>query len=64
MFILVVGLAYIESRRRAAQARGEGYGTDLRNEPEPFEDEKLPNPWIALSPLVVVGVDELRADAC
>ena len=40
----------------AAQARGEGYGTELRNEPEPFEDEKLPNPWIALSPLVVVGV--------
>jgi H+/gluconate symporter-like permease len=54
-FILVVGLVYIESLRRAAQARGEGYGTDLRNEPEPFEEEKLPNPWIALSPLVVVG---------
>ena len=56
VFILVVGLAYIESRRRAAQARGEGYGTELLNEPEPFEAEKLPNPWIALSPLVVVGV--------
>ena len=55
-FILVVGLAYIERCRRAAQARGEGYGTELRNEPEPFEAEKLPNPWIALSPLVVVGV--------
>ena len=37
-------------------AKGEGYGTDLRNEPEPFEAEKLPNPWIALLPLVVVGV--------
>src|SRR5215468_9605377 len=56
VFILVIGLAYIESRRRAAQARGEGYGTNLRNEPEPFEAEKLPNPWIALSPLIVVGV--------
>ena len=56
VFVLVVGLAYIESRRRAAQAQGEGYGTELRNEPEPFEAEKLPNPWIALSPLVVVGV--------
>jgi H+/gluconate symporter-like permease len=55
-FVLVVGLAYIQNRRRAAQASGEGYGTELRNEPEPFEDEKLPNPWIALSPLVVVGV--------
>ena len=55
-FILLIGLLYIESRRRAAQATGEGYGTELRNEPEPFEAEKLPNPWIALSPLVVVGV--------
>src|SRR6476659_9733159 len=56
IFVLVVGLGYIENRRRAAQAQGEGYGTELRNEPEPFESEKLPNPWIALSPLVVVGV--------
>jgi H+/gluconate symporter-like permease len=56
LFVLVGGLAYIESRRRAAQAKGEGYGSDLLNEPEPFEAEKLPNPWIALSPLVVVGV--------
>jgi H+/gluconate symporter-like permease len=55
-FVLAVGLAYIENRRRAAQARDEGYGTDLVNEPEPFEKEKLPNPWIALSPLVLVGV--------
>lgn len=58
-FVLVVGLLYIESRRRAAQAKGEGYGTELRNEPEPFEAEKLPNPWIALSPLVMVGVANL-----
>src|ERR1044071_3351080 len=56
LVVLGSGLAYIESRRRAAQARGEGYGTDLQNEPETFEAEKLPNAWIALSPLVVVGV--------
>ena len=56
VFILVVGMAYLEWRRRAAAAAGEGYGTDLRNEPEPFEETNLPNPWIALSPLVVVGV--------
>jgi H+/gluconate symporter-like permease len=56
VFVLVVGLAYIESRRKAAQNRGEGYGTELINEPEPFEDKNLPNPWIALLPLVVVGV--------
>ena len=56
LFILLIGLAYLESRRRAAQASGEGYGTNLRNEPEPFEAERLPNPWIAVLPLVVVGV--------
>ena len=59
VFVLVCGLAYIESRRRAAQAKGEGYGTDLQNEPEPFEQETLPSPWIALSPLVIVGVANL-----
>jgi H+/gluconate symporter-like permease len=51
-----VGLTYIESRRRAAQRRGEGYGTELLNEPEAFEEKELPNPWIALLPLVVVGI--------
>jgi len=56
LFVLGCGLAYIESRRRTAQARGEGYGINLHNEPEAFAAEKLPNPWIALSPLVVVGV--------
>ena len=56
MFILGVGLYYIESRRRAAQARAEGYGADPRNEPEPFEAEQLPNPLIAILPLVVVGI--------
>jgi H+/gluconate symporter-like permease len=56
VFVFVVGLLYIESRRLAAQKHGEGYGTVLVNEPEPFEEQALPNPWIALSPLVVVGV--------
>jgi H+/gluconate symporter-like permease len=56
VFVLGCGLAYIENRRRVAQKRGEGYGKDLLNEPEAFVAEKLPNPWIALLPLVVVGV--------
>lgn len=56
IFVLVVGLLYINSRRRAAQARGEGYGTELVNEPEPFAAEALPNPWIAALPLIMVGV--------
>ena len=56
VFILVTGLIYLEWQRRRAAAAGEGYGTALVNEPEPFAEEKLPNPWLALAPLVVVGV--------
>src|SRR3954451_6263376 len=48
-FVLIVGLWYIESGRRAAQSRGEGYGTNLLNEPEPFDEKDLPNPWVAVS---------------
>jgi H+/gluconate symporter-like permease len=56
IFILVVGMAYLNWRRRVAAAKGEGYGTNLVNEPEPFEEQKLANPWIAILPLVVVGI--------
>lgn len=56
VFILIVGLLYLNWRWRQALAKGEGYGTDLHNEPEPFEAEKLPNPWIAILPLLLVGV--------
>ena len=56
LFILVTGLAYLEWCRRKAAAAGDGYGTKLLNEPEPFAQEKLPSPWLALSPLVIVGV--------
>ena len=56
VFILVTGLAYLEWRRRQAARAGEGYGTKLVNEPTPFPEEKLPSPWLALAPLVIVGV--------
>jgi H+/gluconate symporter-like permease len=56
LFIMVCGIAYLEWRRRSARAAGEGYGTDLVNEPAPFENEKLAHPLIALLPLVLVGV--------
>src|SRR3954465_2693627 len=39
VFILITGLAYLEWRRRHAAAAGEGYGTNLVNEPEPFTEE-------------------------
>ena len=56
IFILICGMTYLQWQRRKAAAAGEGYGTDLVNEPAPFEDEKLPHPLIALLPLVLVGV--------
>jgi H+/gluconate symporter-like permease len=56
LFIVVVGLAYLEWRRRAALARGEGYGTSLVNEPERTQSAALPHPALAILPLVVVGV--------
>ncbi len=56
VFILIVGLAYLEWRRKAAAAKGEGYGEGHINEPEPVATEKLPNAFIALLPLLVVFV--------
>jgi H+/gluconate symporter-like permease len=56
LFIIVVGLTYLEWRRRAAMAKGEGYGTSLVNEPERIESKQLPNPLLAVAPLVLVGV--------
>jgi H+/gluconate symporter-like permease len=56
LFILVVGLTYLEWRRRQAVAAGEGYGEGHTNEPEPVEDRGLPHPAIAILPLVLVGV--------
>jgi H+/gluconate symporter-like permease len=55
-FILVVGLTYLDWRRRKAAAAGEGYGDNLVNEPAPFEGGKLAHPLVALLPLVLVGV--------
>lgn len=56
IFILAVGLSYLEWRRRVAQRAGEGYGDQLLNEPAPFTGERLSSPWIALLPLLLVGV--------
>jgi H+/gluconate symporter-like permease len=56
LFIIIVGLGYLEWRRRDALKRGEGYGSSLLNEPEPVHTAQLPNPLLALAPLVLVGV--------
>ncbi len=56
--ILVAGMAYLQSRRRAAMRKGEGYGdpASLVNEPAAFAGDRLANPFVALFPLLLVGV--------
>ncbi|VVE35081.1 transporter [Pandoraea morbifera] len=56
VFIVAVGLTYLEWRRRAAAANGEGYGSSLLNEPERVNSADLPNPVLAITPLILVGV--------
>jgi H+/gluconate symporter-like permease len=53
LFIIIFGLLWLERQRRKAQARGEGYGTDLQNEPETPDDIDLPHPLIAIAPLLL-----------
>ncbi|MGA2894913.1 MAG: GntP family permease [Xanthobacteraceae bacterium] len=54
IFIFVVGVAYLEWRRRVAHAAGEGYGEGHINEPPPVDTTHLASPWIAFLPLAVV----------
>src|SRR5207248_3288664 len=56
LFILGVGMAYIDWRRRAAIAAGEGYGTAHLNEPEAPDAHALVSPFLAFLPLAVVAV--------
>ncbi|WP_075181636.1 GntP family permease [Pantoea sp. 1.19] len=56
LFIVIIGLSWLERQRRRAQVRGEGYGSALKNEPETAEDIALPHPLIAILPLLLVGV--------
>lgn len=58
VFILFLGISYLEWRRRVALRAGEGYGDEkeLRNEPEPYRGDQLVHPLIAILPLLLVGV--------
>ncbi|MBC3860664.1 GntP family permease [Undibacterium jejuense] len=56
VFILVIGLMYLNWRRRQAAVAGEGYGSGHINEPTEYKAEKLPNAFVAVFPLLVVGV--------
>ncbi|WP_296250969.1 GntP family permease [uncultured Stenotrophomonas sp.] len=57
--ILILGMSYLEWRRRVAVRNGEGYAgasDELRNEPEPFHGQNLAHPLVAITPLLLVGV--------
>ncbi|QDS90814.1 Citrate transporter [Rosistilla ulvae] len=56
LFTLLAGLFFLEWRVRVAAASGEGYGDVLLNEPAAFEHDRLPSPWLAMLPLLVVAV--------
>lgn len=56
IFILTVGMLYLEWRRKSAKATGEGYGIGHSNEPDEISSDKLPNAFIAILPLILVGV--------
>ncbi|MBN5048847.1 transporter [Stenotrophomonas sp. LMG 10879] len=58
IFVLAVGLVYLEWRRLAALRNGEGYGdpATLVNEPTPFAGTHLAHAGIAILPLLLVFV--------
>ncbi|WP_256081878.1 GntP family permease [Massilia sp. YIM B04103] len=57
---VAVGLFYLEWRRRAAMAKGEGYGADSAAAQESKDARKdannLPHPLLSIAPLLLVGV--------
>jgi H+/gluconate symporter-like permease len=57
VFIFVVGMAYLERRRKSAAVAGEGYGTGHLNEPDVVIDaHALVSPVLAFLPLAVVAI--------
>ncbi|MBK5073405.1 GntP family permease [Budviciaceae bacterium CWB-B4] len=56
VFVFFAGMAYLNWRLRSAIRKGEGYGTNLVNEPAPVDTSDLPSPWLAISPLILIGV--------
>ena len=58
VFVLALGLTYLERRRRQAADAGEGYGDD-DTAAAPTTEGTTPPAWLAFLPLVVVGVSNL-----
>lgn len=55
-FTFAACLGYLEWQRRRAKRRGEGYGTGHRNEPEAATGDHSMPLWLALIPLLLVGI--------
>jgi H+/gluconate symporter-like permease len=53
-YMFLVGMIYLEFRRRGARSAGEGYGKGHLNEPAPTGEDKLPRPALAVLPLILV----------
>lgn len=56
LFILVVGLSFLEWRRRSAMAKGEGYGASAAKDTVATASSGLPHPLLSVAPLLLVGV--------
>jgi H+/gluconate symporter-like permease len=52
--IFIIGMVYLEWRKRTAVAKGEGYGDHTLNEPAEAVVTKLPSWYISLLPLILV----------
>lgn len=52
--IFILGVTWLERRRRQAAVRGEGYGQHTLNEPETAAAMKLPSLKVAILPLLTV----------
>src|SRR5436190_18282199 len=58
-FIFVVGMLYLDWRRRTAAVSNEGYGLVHFNEPEPVDATATVSPFLAFLPLAVVAVTNI-----
>ncbi|NOU86412.1 GntP family permease [Paenibacillus sp. LMG 31460] len=54
LIVFGLGLFWLERRRKQAEAAGEGYGSGHKNEPEGLDNQKYPNLWVSIIPLVLV----------
>ncbi len=52
--IFALGILWLEHRRKAAMAAGEGYGNHTLNEPEVDDNAKFPSWQISILPLIAV----------